>query len=683
MTNQSAMDNRCVNTIRFLAADAIQKANSGHPGLPLGAAPMAHVLWAHHLHHDSSQPDWADRDRFVLSAGHGSSLLYALLHLHGYDLSMEELQSFRQLGSRAAGHPESHLLDGIDLTTGPLGQGIASAVGLAIAERHLAAVFNRPGHEVVDHHTYVLAGDGDLMEGVAYEACALAGHLRLGRLIVLFDSNDISLAGSTALSTSEDMALRFQAAGWQVLTVEDGNDLDAVDAALTEAKGDEARPALIITKTIIGYGAPTKQGTSGAHGAPLGEDELAAAKRALGCPTDTPFHVDEEVRAHFAEIAAAGVERRTAWESKLAAYRADHPDLAAEFTRRMSGDLPDGWEDVLPVFEPDAKGLASRKASEAVLQSLAGVLPELIGGSADLNPSTYTWLKGQGDFLSPGTRPEKVQGAVGDTWDYAGRNIHFGVREHAMGSIVNGMAQHGGVIPYASTFHVFCDYLRPALRLAALSGYPAIFVFTHDSIGVGEDGPTHQPIEQTMSLRLIPNLSVIRPADANETVEAWRAALTRTDGPTALVLSRQGLPTLDRTEVAPATGLSQGGYILWQSSESPELILIATGSEVSLALAAAKKLADEGRAVRVVSLPSWDLFECQPDEVKDAVLPPSVTARIAIEAGRDLGWERYVGTAGKVIGMNRFGESGPGAKVFAMFGFTVDAVVRTARELIA
>jgi len=683
MTNQSAMDNRCVNTIRFLAADAIQKANSGHPGLPLGAAPMAHVLWAHHLRHDSSQPDWADRDRFVLSAGHGSSLLYALLHLHGYDLSMEELQSFRQLGCRAAGHPESHLLEGIDLTTGPLGQGIASAVGLAIAERHLAAVFNRPGHEVVDHHTYVLAGDGDLMEGVAYEACALAGHLRLGRLIVLFDSNDISLAGSTALSTSEDIALRFQAAGWQVLTVEDGNDLDAVDAALTEAKGDEARPALIITKTIIGYGAPTKQGTSGAHGAPLGEDELAAAKRALGCPTDTRFHVDEEVRAHFAEIAAAGVERRTAWESKLAAYRADHPDLAAEFTRRMSRDLPQGWEDALPVFEPDAKGLASRKASEAVLQSLAGVLPELIGGSADLNPSTYTWLKGKGDFLSPGTRPEKVQGAVGDTWDYAGRNIHFGVREHAMGSIVNGMAQHGGVIPYASTFHVFCDYLRPALRLAALSGYPAIFVFTHDSIGVGEDGPTHQPIEQTMSLRLIPNLSVIRPADANETVEAWRAALTRTDGPTALVLSRQGLPTLDRTEVAPATGLSQGGYILWQSSESPELILIATGSEVSLALAAAKKLADEGRAVRVVSLPSWDLFECQPDEVKDAVLPPSVTARIAIEAGRDLGWERYVGTAGKVIGMNRFGESGPGAKVFAMFGFTVDAVVRTARELIA
>ena len=682
MNATKSIDLRSVNTLRFLAADAIQKAKSGHPGLPLGAAPMAHVLWGRHLRHDPAAPQWADRDRFVLSAGHGSSLLYALLHLHGYDLSMDELKSFRQLGCRAAGHPESHLLDGIDLTTGPLGQGIASAVGLAVAERHLAAVFNRPGHEIVDHRTYVLAGDGDLMEGVAYEACALAGHLRLGRLIVLFDSNDISLAGTTSLSTSESIEARFEATGWQVLTVDDGNDLEAIDAAIREAKQDETRPTLIEVKTVIGYGAPNKQGTSGAHGAPLGDEELTAAKRALDWPVEPSFLVEDDVRTHFASIAEGGAKAQSEWRSRFASYAEDHPELAREFERRMEGRLPENWEEAVPVFDPDAKGLATRKTSEAVMQSLADALPELIGGSADLNPSTYTWLKGHGDFQAPQTRADDVQGAVGGAWDYTGRNIHFGVREHAMGAITNGMTQHGGVIAYASTFHVFSDYMRPAIRLAALSGYPAVYVFTHDSIGVGEDGPTHQPIEQTMSLRLIPNLSVIRPADANETAEAWKAAVTRRTGPTALVLSRQALPTLDRSDMAPADRLHQGGYTLWETGGTPELILIATGSEVPLALEAGQRLADEGRAVRVVSLPSWDLFDRQPAEIRNAVLPPTVTARLALEAGRDLGWERYVGLAGRVIAMDRFGASGPGAAIFDKFGFTLDAVMKAAKELL-
>jgi len=644
---------------------------------------MAYVLWARHLRHDPANPTWFDRDRFVLSAGHGSSLLYALFHLFGYDLPLEELQAFRQLESRAAGHPESYLLPGVEVTTGPLAQGVANAVGLAIAERHLAAIFNRPGQDIVDHHTYVIAGDGDLMEGVCYEACALAGHLKLGKLIVLFDSNEISLAGTTALSTSEDVEARFAAIDWHTVTVEDGNDLDAIDRAIATAKRHPSRPTLLIIRTVIGYGSPHRQGSHKAHGSPLGSEEVAATKAALGWPTNPPFLVDEDVRKHFHSLAAQGTERHTAWKAQLAAYASAHPDLAREFKRRAGGRLPANWQGALPSFDPDAKGLATRKASEIVLQALAEMMPELIGGSADLNPSTLTWLKGSGDFEAPGSPPLDSQGAVGEAWDYSGRNIHFGVREHAMGSIVNGMAQHGGLVPYASTFLVFSDYMRPAIRLAALSGYPALFIFTHDSIGVGEDGPTHQPIEQLMSLRLIPDLAVFRPSDANETAESWRAIMERRDGPSVLVLSRQALPTFDRSDLAAVSEVRRGGYVLWENAETPELILIATGSEVSLALQAGRELAGEGRRVRVVSLPSWELFDGQPPEYRDSVLPPSVTARIAIEAGRSLGWERYTGLSGRVIGMDSFGVSGPGPAVFVKFGFSVEAIVSVAREVLA
>lgn len=683
MTNSSDIELRSVNTLRFLAVDAIQAANSGHPGLPLGAAPMAYVLWARHLRHDPADPTWVDRDRFVLSAGHGSSLLYALLHLSGYDLPLEELQAFRQLESRAAGHPESHLLPGVEVTTGPLGQGVANAVGLAMAERHLAAIFNRPGQDIMDHHTYVIASDGDLMEGVCYEACALAGHLKLGKLIVLFDSNEISLAGTTSLSTSEDVEARFAAIDWHTVAVEDGNNLDAIDRAIAAAKREASRPTLLLIKTVIGYGSPNKQGSHKAHGSPLGSEEVAATKAALRWPADPPFLVDEGVRRHFRSLATQGTEQHAAWKARLAAYAAAHPDLAREFNRRASGCLPADWQGALPSFDPDPKGLATRQASETVLQSLAKMVPELIGGSADLNPSTLTWLKGFGDFEAPGSPPLDLQGAVGKAWGYSGRNIHFGVREHAMGSIVNGMAQHGGLIPYASTFLVFSDYMRPAIRLAALSGYPSLFIFTHDSIGVGEDGPTHQPIEQLMSLRLIPNLAVFRPSDANETAESWRAAIERRNSPSVLVLSRQALPTFDRSDLAPASEVRRGGYVLWESAETPELILMATGSEVALALQAGRKLADEGRRVRVVSLPSWELFDRQPSEYRNSVLPPSVTTRIAIEAGRSLGWERYTGLSGRVIGMDSFGASGPGPAVFAHFGFSVEAIVTVAREVLA
>ncbi len=683
--SQSQIDRKCVNTLRFLACDAIEKARSGHPGLPLGAAPMAYVLWTRHLRHHPSAHDWADRDRFVLSAGHGSSLLYSLFVLSGYDLTLDELQTFRQWGSRAAGHPESQICPGVEITTGPLGQGIANAVGMAIAERHLAACYNTETHSIVDHRTYALVGDGCLMEGVSYEAAALAGHLRLGKLIVLYDSNRISLAGTTSISSSEDTAARFAAAGWQVLSVKDGEDLTAIDDAIALAKTETTKPTLIEISTVIGHGAPTKQGSFKAHGSPLGTEELNAAKEAAGWPTEPRFVVPDPVREAFASFSKRGEAEYTAWQEQLADYRAKEPRLADEFLRRVQGSLPEGWQEALPRFEADAKGLATRKASEAIMQAVSGVLPELFGGSADLNPSTFTWLKDRGDFQPPNIVHDDVQGAVGGPWGYEGRNVHFGVREHAMGSIANGLAAHGGFIPYTATFLVFSDYMRPAIRLAALSGYPAIFVFTHDSVGVGEDGPTHQPIEHLAALRAIPDLTVIRPADANETTAAWQAAITQREAPTVLVFSRQALPTLDRASYGAADGARLGGYVLWDSAPDPEILLMASGSEVAVVLDAAKILAEEGRRVRVVSLPSWELFERQPESYRCEVLPEAIDVRIAVEAGIRMGWERYVGSGPRrrILSIDRFGASAPGPEVMERLGISSQAVLAQAHELLA
>jgi transketolase len=683
MTDQAKLDGRCINTIRFLAADAVQKANSGHPGMPMGAAAMAYCLWQRHLKHNPAHPRWVDRDRFILSAGHGSMLLYALLHLTGYDLPLAELQSFRQWGSKTPGHPEGHLTPGVEVITGPLGQGIGNAVGMAVAEAHLEARFNRPGHTIVDHHTYVIASDGDLMEGVAAEACSLAGHLGLGKLIVLFDDNRISLAGSTALTFTEDVARRFEAYGWHVQHVGDGNDLAAIDAALQGAKKEISRPSLICVRTIIGYGAPHKQGQFQAHGSPLGPEELRAAKENLDWPVEPAFFIPEDVSEYFRKALMDGETKEAEWEEAFVLYAEAYPDEAAEFMRRMSGELPQGWAAGLPEFQTDPKGIATRKASESVMQVLAQQIPELMGGSADLNPSTVSWLKGCGDFQSPTRSPEGIQGVVGGEWGYGGRNVHFGVREHAMGAIATGMSLHGGFIPYTATFLIFSDYMRPPMRLAALSQARVIYLFTHDSIGLGEDGPTHQPIEQLMNLRAIPNLTVIRPTDAAETAEAWRMALLNKVGPTALVFTRQELPVLDRTACAPAEMLHRGGYILWESTNgTPEVILMGTGSETHLALEAGKQLAAEGIRVRVVALPSWELFDGQPQKYRETVLPPDVKARIAVEAGIKLGWEHYVGLEGEIIGMEGFGASAPSNILYEKFGITVEAVVQSAKGLL-
>ncbi len=674
------LDETCVNTIRFLAADAVQHANSGHPGLPMGAAAMAYVLWTRLLRHNPANPAWPDRDRFILSAGHGSMLLYALLHLTGYDLPLDEIRRFRQWGSRTPGHPEVHLTPGVEATTGPLGQGISNAVGFAIAEAHLAARFNRPGHVIVDHHTWVLASDGDLMEGVAAEACSLAGHLRLGKLHVLYDDNRVSLAGTTSLTFTEDVGRRFEAYGWHVARVEDGNDLAALEQALRAAAAVGDRPSLVMVRTHLGYGAPHKQDTFEAHGAPLGAEELRAAKERLGWPVEPPFLIPPDALAHFRRAVDRGRAWEREWEAALAAYARAFPAEAAEFRRMMAGRLPEGWDTELPTFPADAKGLPTRKASETVLQELGRRLPELMGGSADLNPSTFTWLKGEGDFESPATATAGVQGAVGPTWSYAGRNLHFGVREHAMGAAVNGMALHGGIIPYGATFLIFHDYMRPAVRLSALSHLGAIWVYTHDSVGLGEDGPTHQPVEHYAALRAIPNLLFIRPCDANETVWAWRVAIANRHRPTAIALSRQNVPTLDRSRFAPADGLQRGAYVLNPEVTDPELILLATGSEVSLIVAAAALLA--GRRVRLVSMPCWELFEEQPQAYRDAVLPPAVTARLAVESGVALGWHRWVGPNGLTHTLDRFGASAPGAEVFARLGFTAERVAERARELL-
>lgn len=664
----AALVRQAVNTLRFLAADMVEEARSGHPGLPMGAAAMAYALWMRHLRHNPHNPHWPNRDRFILSGGHGSALLYALLHLMGYDLPLEELRRFRQWGSKTPGHPEVGLTPGVETTTGPLGQGFANGVGMAIAQAHMAARFNRPGFPIFDHFIYALVTDGDLMEGISSEAASLAGHLRLGRLIYLYDDNRISIDGSTDLAFTEDRARRFEAYGWQVLHVADGNDVDAVDAAIAEAKADP-RPSLIICRTHIGYGAPHKQDTPEVHGSPLGEEELAAAKRNLDWPVEPRFYIPEAVREHFARSVTRGEAWEAEWQERFAAYRRAYPDLAAELERRWAGQLPEDWDADLPVFPADAKGMATRAVSGEALNALARRVPELIGGSADLTPSNKTQLKGETDFQA--ATPQ-------------GRYIHFGVREHAMGAIVNGLALYGGLRPFGSTFLVFSDYMRPAIRISALSHIPSIWVFTHDSIGVGEDGPTHQPVEHLAALRAIPNLVVLRPGDANETVEAWKAALQRRDGPTALVLSRQAMPTLDRTRYAPASGLARGAYVLADLGPGePQILLMASGSEVGLIVAAAERLAEESVGVRVVSFPSWELFLAQDEAYRERVLPSAIWRRIAVEAGVRQGWERWVGDRGLILSVERFGVSAPGKEVMEKFGFTVDGVLALARRLLA
>jgi transketolase len=654
------LQTRAINTIRFLAADAVQQANSGHPGLPMGAAPMAFTLWTRHLRHNPRNPKWAGRDRFILSGGHGSMLLYSLLHLTGYDLSLDEIKHFRQFGSKTPGHPEYGLTPGVEVTTGPLGQGFGQGLGMAIAATHLAAEFNKPGHEIIQSYIYGIVTDGDLMEGVSSEAASLAGHLRLGRIIYLYDDNHVSIDGSTDLAFTEDRAGRFEAYGWHVQQIGDGNDVEAIDAALKAAKADP-RPSLICVRTIIGFGAPHKQGTSKAHGEPLGDEELKAAKENLGWPVEPRFLIPGEVLEFYREAVERGRERETDWKMRFEAYQRIHPALGTELQRRLDGDLPDGWDTDLPKFPVDAKGMATRSSSGKVLDALSARLPELIGGSADLTPSNNTKFQEAGDFEKDNP---------------IGRYLRFGVREHGMGAALNGLNLFGGLIAYGGTFLIFSDYMKPAIRIAAISSIRSIFVFTHDSIGLGEDGPTHQPIEQLMALRATPNLTLIRPADANEVVEAWHVAISRKHHPTAFALTRQNLPTLEGTDRGM---LSKGAYVLKDFGEAPQLILMATGSEVSLIYEAAQTLFAEGTPVRVVSFPSWELFEEQDEAYRESVLPKNMTARLAVEAGATLGWERY---AKSVIGLDHYGASAPYKVIFEKFGFTVENVIAKAKELI-
>jgi transketolase len=665
--HSSNLTDQAINTIRFLSIDSIRNANSGHPGLPLGTAAIAYTIWTRHLRHNPKNPGWFGRDRFVLSGGHGSMLLYSLLYLTGYDLPMEEIHRFRQFGSLTPGHPEFGLTPGVETTTGPLGQGFANGVGMAIAESHLAAVFNKPEHEVVNHFIYAIVTDGDLMEGVASEAASLAGHLRLGRLIYLYDDNRITIDGSTDVTFSEDRGARFKAYGWHVQHVEDGNDVQAVDSAIHLAKKDP-RPSIILCRTHIGYGLPNLQDSPKAHGEPPPQDEIDGAKINLGWPLEPKFLIPDHVLTHFRQAVEVGKRLEADWYGRLLAYKNVHPDLAFEFSRRVSGRLPIGWEEAIPKFDTDQKGMATRVASGKVINAIAPELPELMGGSADLAPSNKTWIDG----LLP-YQPKSPEG----------RNFFFGVREHAMGAVVNGMVYHGGVIPYGGTFLVFSDYMRGALRISALSHLGSIWVFTHDSIGVGEDGPTHQPVEHIASLRAIPNILDIRPGDANETTQAWRVAIQNRKKPSALILSRHSVPTLDREKYSSVEGLRRGAYVLADLGEGiPEIILIASGTEVSLITAVGDILEKEGVNVRLVSFPSWSLFEAQDQEYQVSIFPKEIKKRLAVEAGIDLGWYRWVGDQGDVISVNRFGASAPQKKVYQEYGLTVENVLDRARALL-
>ena len=665
MTN---LDRRCITTIRTLAMDAVQQANSGHPGAPMGMASLGYLLWTRRLRHNPANPAWFNRDRFVLSNGHASTLLYALLHLTGYDLSLDDLRDFRQWGSKTPGHPEYGHTPGVETTTGPLGQGFANGVGMALAEAHLGARFNRPGYPVARHDTYVFCGDGDLMEGVSCEAASLAGHLGLGGLICVYDDNRITSEGSTDLTFTEDVAGRFRACGWHVQDLGDtADDLDAVAAAIDTARAEVTQPSLIIVRTHIGYGSPHRQDSSAAHGEPLGVDEVRLTKQAYGWPDDQPFFVPEDVREEMLAVRDRGEQQEAAWSELMKGYRRDHPELAQQFEAALAGLLPEGWDSGFPLFTPADGPMATRAASGTILNAVAREVPWLIGGSADLAPSTKTLIAGS-PYLSRD--------------DYTGRNIAWGVREHAMCSCANGLALHGGIRTYASTFFIFTDYARPAIRLAALMKLPVIYLMTHDSLGVGEDGPTHQPVEQLASLRAIPGMIVIRPADATETAYAWRIAMSR-PGPTLLALTRQNLPVLDRSTLGAVDGVPCGAYILArEQGESPELILIATGSEVHMALSVRERLSEEGVDARVVSMPSWELFRKQPEEYRRMVLPPTVKRRLALEAGSPQGWHEWVGDSGAVVGVTRFGASAPAGTLFVQYGFSVENVVSKARELL-
>ena len=665
---ETELDNLCVNTIRMLSVDCVERAKSGHPGMPMGAATMAYVLWTRFLRHNPLNPKWPDRDRFVLSAGHGSMLLYSLLHLTGYDLPLEELKNFRQWGSKTPGHPELGHAPGVETTTGPLGQGFANGVGMAIAEQFLASHFNRPGHEIVNHYTYGIVSDGDLMEGVSHEAASLAGHLKLSKLIYLYDDNHITIDGSTDLAFTEDRIGRFRSYGWHVQQVDDGNNIKAIENAVKEAQQEKDRPSFIAIRTHIGFGSPNKQDTSSVHGEPLGTDEIKLTKENLGWPLEPDCFIPDEALKRFRQAVDMGEQGEKEWRDQVQSYEKAHPEMAREWDQWMKSELPDGWDSDMAKFPGDSKGMATRVASGMVLNSIASNLPNLMGGSADLAPSNKTLIKGEEAFQDG---------------HYNGRNFYFGVREHGMGSILNGMALHGGVIPYGGTFLIFSDYMRPAIRLAAMMGLQVIYIFTHDSIGLGEDGPTHQPIEQLAALRAIPNLTVIRPCDANETAEAWRFALENRKGPIALALTRQDVPTLDRDKFASAQGLHRGAYILSEAHNgTPDLILIASGSEIQIAIDASQELKEKGVAVRVVSMPSWQVFDGQPEEYRNQVLPPDIKARVAIEAGSTQGWHRYVGEKSHVVGIDHFGASAPSKILYEKFGITVDRVVEEALRLL-
>jgi len=661
----SSLDQLCINTIRTLSIDGVQKAKSGHPGMPMGLAPAAYVLWTKHLNHNPENMHWQNRDRFVLSGGHGSMLLYSLLHLTGYNLPLEELMKFRQLGSKTPGHPEFGHTDGVEVTTGPLGQGFSNGIGMAIAQKYLAARYNRPGLKVVDYTIYATLGDGDLMEGITSEAASLAGHLKLSNLVYIYDDNHISIDGPTELAFTEDRAKRFESYGWQVIKVKDGNDIKAIDAAIKRAKKETGRPSIIMVRTHIGYGSPNKQDTSEVHGSPLGEEEVKLTKKAYGWDPEKQFYIPEKALKQFRKSVIIGRKKEEKWNAKFAEYKKKYPELAAELENIRNGNFGEEWKKALPKF---TDAMATRDASGKVLNAIAPHLPSMIGGSADLAPSNNTYVKSMGEFQAK---------------NYGGRYMRYGVREHAMGAIMNGMAVTNGIISYGGTFFVFSDYMRPAIRLACLMGIRPIYVFTHDSIGVGEDGPTHEPVEQLAALRCIPNMISIRPADANETVAAWKFAVEYKNGPVALLLTRQKLPTLDRVKYSSAENLIKGAYILIENSSTPDLILIGSGSEVQLALGAYDKLVQEGKNVRVVSMPSWELFERQSKEYRNFILPPNIKRRIAIEALITMGWEKYIGDSGIIIGMNSFGTSAPASEIFKHFGFTVENVLAKAKEILS